>query len=88
MTLALIRLARAKVASDDRDAALSTFRLAERVADTAKNEGQSRPSALMRTAVARGKIGDTDPARRLSPDSAARPPGSRSRRGTSDVHGH
>src|SRR5262249_30648824 len=52
-TFALIRLAKARHASGDRDGALAAFRLADRVADTVRNQ-HLRRLALMRTAVARG----------------------------------
>ncbi len=61
-TFALIRLAKAQHASGDHEAALVTFRLADQVAGTVNNEHHRR-LALMRTAVARGRIGDTAPAR-------------------------
>jgi len=61
MTFALIRLAKAQHASGDAAAALETFRQADTVAGTVKNQ-HLRRLALMRTAVARGKIGDTAPA--------------------------
>ena len=61
-TFALIRLARARDASGDRDGALAAFRLADQVADTVKDQ-HLRRLAMMRTAVARGQIGHTEPAR-------------------------
>ena len=61
-TFALIRLARARNASGDREGALAAFRLADQVADTVKVP-HLRRLAMMRTAVARGKLGDTEPAR-------------------------
>lgn len=61
-TFALIRLAKAQIASGDRAAALATFGLADKVAGTVQNE-HLRRLALMRTAVARGRAGDTAPAK-------------------------
>jgi RNA polymerase sigma factor (sigma-70 family) len=61
-TFVLIRLAKAQHASGDREAALGTFRLADQVAGTVKDEHHRR-LALLRTAVARGRIGDSAPAR-------------------------
>ncbi len=61
-TFALIRLARARNASGDREGALAAFRLAAEVADTVKDQ-HLRRLAMMRTAVARGRLGDTEPAR-------------------------
>jgi RNA polymerase sigma factor (sigma-70 family) len=61
-TFALIRLAKSRNAVGDREGALAAFRTADRVAATVKNE-HLRRLALMRTAVARGRIGDVEPAR-------------------------
>ena len=61
-TFALIGLAKAQNASGDHDTALATFRMADQVAGTVAN-AHLRRLALMRTAVARGRIGDTEPAR-------------------------
>jgi RNA polymerase sigma factor (sigma-70 family) len=62
MTFALIGLARAQNNAGDREAALTTFRLAAEVAEKVSSE-HLRRLAIMRTAVARGKIGDAGPAR-------------------------
>ncbi len=62
MTFALIRLAKAQNAMGDRAAALETFVLADQVAAKVPNE-HLRRLAVMRTAVARGRIGDAAPAR-------------------------
>jgi hypothetical protein len=62
LTFALIGLAKARNAVGDRDAALGTFRLADQVARTVKSQ-HVRRLAVMRTAVARGRIGDKVPAR-------------------------
>jgi len=62
MTFVLIRLARAQNSAGDRPSALETFALADRVADKVQNQ-HLRRLALMRTAVARGRIGDSVPAR-------------------------
>ncbi|MFI5459123.1 MAG: RNA polymerase sigma factor, partial [Isosphaerales bacterium] len=60
-TFALIGLAKAQHASGDRDVALATFHMADQVAGTVAN-AHLRRLALMRTAVARGRIGDKEPA--------------------------
>lgn len=86
LTFALIGLAKARHAGDH-DAALGIFRLADQVARTVKVQ-HLRRLAVMRTAVARGRIGDKVP--------ASRPRVVRSRSGgthrpgayRSDVHGH
>jgi hypothetical protein len=62
LTFALIRLARAQHGSGETAAALETFRMADEVAATVRNE-HLRRLALLRTAVARGKLGETAPAR-------------------------
>ncbi len=62
LTFALIALAKAQNAAGDRDSALRTFVEANRVAGTVANE-HLRRLAVMRTAVARGQIGDSAPAR-------------------------
>jgi RNA polymerase sigma factor (sigma-70 family) len=61
-TFALIRLAKARNASGDREGTLAAFRLADQVAGTVKDQ-HLRRLAMMRTAVARGRLGDTEPAR-------------------------
>ena len=61
LTFALIGLAKARSAAGDHDAALATFRLADQVARTVKSQ-HLRRLAVMRTAVARGRIGDKVPA--------------------------
>ena len=62
MTFALIGLARSQDNAGDHEATLVTFRLAAQVAEKVPNE-HLRRLAIMRTAVARGKIGDAGPAR-------------------------
>jgi RNA polymerase sigma factor (sigma-70 family) len=62
LTFALIGLAKAQNAAGDRDSALKTLIEADRVAGTVANE-HLRRLAVMRTAVARGRIGDSAPAR-------------------------
>ncbi len=62
LTFALIGLAKARSAAGDHNAALGTFRLADQVARTVKDQHHRR-LAVMRTAVARGRIGDNVPAR-------------------------
>jgi hypothetical protein len=62
LTFALIGLAKARSAAGDHKAALGTFRLADQVARTVKDQ-HLRRLAVMRTAVARGRIGDKVPAR-------------------------
>jgi len=62
LTFALIGLAKARYVAGDHDASLGTFRLADQVARTVKNQ-HLRRLAVMRTAVARGRIGDKAPAR-------------------------
>ncbi len=61
-TFALIRLAKARNTSGDRNGALAAFKLADQVAATVEDQ-HLRRLALMRTAVARGRIGDKEPAR-------------------------
>ena len=61
LTFALIGLAKARSAAGDQKAALGTFRLADQVARTVKDQ-HLRRLAVMRTAVARGRIGDKVPA--------------------------
>lgn len=62
LTFALIGLANAQNAAGDRDSALKTFADADRVAGTVADQ-HLRRLAVMRTAVARGRIGDSAPAR-------------------------
>jgi RNA polymerase sigma factor (sigma-70 family) len=62
LTFALIGLAKAQHAAGDRNSALKTFAEADRVAGTVADQ-HLRRLALMRTAVARGRIGDSAPAR-------------------------
>ncbi len=62
LTFALIGLAKAQNAAGDRDSALKTFAEADRVAGTVADQ-HLRRLAVMRTAVARGRLGDSAPAR-------------------------
>ena len=62
VTFALIGLAKAQNTASDRDSALKTIAEADRVAGTVANE-HLRRLAVMRTAVARGQLGDSVPAR-------------------------
>jgi RNA polymerase sigma factor (sigma-70 family) len=61
-TFALIGLAKGRSAAGDHDAALATVRLADQIARTVKNPHHCK-HAVMRIAVARGRIGDKAPAR-------------------------
>ena len=61
LTFALIGLAKARSAAGDHNAALKTFRVADQVARSVKDQ-HLRRLAVMRRAVARGQIGDKVPA--------------------------
>ena len=62
LTFALIGLAKARSAAGDHNAELKTFRVADQFA-LSVNDQHLRRLVLMRTAVARGRIGDKVPAR-------------------------
>ena len=62
VTFGLIGLAKAQNAAGDHDSALKTFAEADRVAGTVADQ-HLRRLAVMRTAVARGQLGDSAPAR-------------------------
>ena len=71
LTFALIGLAKAQNVAGDRDSALKTFVEADRVAGRVADQ-HLRRLAVMRTAVARGRLGDSAPARARSNASPAK----------------